>query len=147
MDTNTVAEAIAAISSQHPGFDEHLIGSKDRGVGYAVFIGNQNITEDELSHPAGNEDIRIAPITLGSKNGGVFQIILGAVLIVAGVIVTGMSFGAAAPVGAALIGMGVSMVIGGVVQLLTPMPKGLSAKDRPENTPSYTFNGPLNTQA
>lgn len=123
------------------------MGAKDRGIGYAVFIGKTNITEDELAHPSGSDDIRIAPITLGSKNGGVFNIILGAVLIVAGIVVTGMSFGSAAPIGAALIGMGVSMVVGGVVQLLTPMPKGLSAKDKPANTPSYAFNGPINTEA
>lgn len=112
-----------------------------------MFLGKQNISEDELSHPAGNEDIRIAPVTLGSKNGGVFNIILGAVLVVVGAWISGMSFGLASPIGGAMMTAGYGMIIGGVVQLLTPMPKGLSAKDRPNNAPSYAFNGPLNTQA
>lgn len=100
-----------------------------------------------MNHPAGNADIRIAPIILGSKNSGVFSIILGAVLVVAGIVVTGMSFGAAAPIGAALISAGVAMIAGGVVQLLSPSPKGSASKDKTANTPSYAFNGPVNTEA
>jgi predicted phage tail protein len=62
---------------------------------------------------------------------------LGAVLVV-----VGAYFG-----NPAIIQLGVGLVIGGVAQLLTPMPKGLASKDSPDNTPSYTFNGPLNTEA
>lgn len=136
--------------SQHAGLDEYLINSKDRGIGYAVFVGDRNITEDELNHPAGNEDIRIAPVVMGSKNGGVFSIILGAVLVAVGAIGAYTPFGQAyggGVWGPYVMAAGYSMMAGGVVQLLTPMPKGLSAKDSPPNTPSYTFNGPLNTQA
>jgi hypothetical protein len=50
-------------------------------------------------------------------------------------------------VGNALIGMGVSMIVGGVVQLLTPMPKGPKNTDSPDNKPSYVFTGAVNTQA
>jgi predicted phage tail protein len=117
------------------------MGSKDRGIGFAVFVGKQNITKDELSHPVGSDEIRIAPVILGSKNGGVFNIILGAVLIAASFIPF------LAPVAPYLLSTGVAMVAGGVAQLLTPMPKGLSAKDKPANTPNYSFNGPINTQA
>jgi len=118
-----------------------MVGSKDRGIGYAVFIGKRNIAEDELSHPVGNETIRIAPVVMGSKNGGVFNIILGAVLIAASFIPF------LAPIAPFLMSTGAAMIAGGVVQLLTPMPKGLSSKDKPANTPSYVFNGPINTEA
>lgn len=147
LDTHSPAEAISALGSQHQELAAYLIGAKDRGIGFAVFAGKQNLAEDQLGHPVGNEDIRIAPIILGSKNSGVFSIILGAVLIVIGGLITGWSFGAASPFGTAIAGMGVSMIVGGVVQLLTPMPKSVGSRDRPENTPSYTFNGPINTQA
>jgi predicted phage tail protein len=150
LDTNTTAEAMAALMSQHAGLDEYLIGSKDRGIGYAVFIGSRNIGEDELTHPAGNEDIRIAPVILGSKNGGVFSIILGAVLVVVGAIGAYTPFGQAyggAVWGPYVMAAGYSMMAGGVVQLLTPMPKGLASKDKAANTPSYAFNGPINTEA
>lgn len=120
--------------------------SKDRGIGYAVFVGDRNITEEELAHPVGNEDIRIVPVVMGSKQGGVFQIILGVIIIAAATYFGGPGGGQAAAswYGAAM-GVGISMVIGGVAQMLTPMPKGTSAKDRPNNTPSYAFNGPVNT--
>jgi predicted phage tail protein len=39
------------------------------------------------------EDIRIAPVIIGSKTGGLLQTILGAVLVVVGVVVTGLSYG------------------------------------------------------
>jgi predicted phage tail protein len=89
----------------------------------------------------GNDEIRISPVVIGSKNGGVFNIILGAILIVA----TFIPF--LAPIAPYLMSTGIAMIAGGVLQLLTPMPKGLSAKDRPNNAPSYAFNGPINTQA
>jgi predicted phage tail protein len=143
---NSPAEAVRALCVQIKGFEQWLMESKDHGVAYAVFIGKRNLAEDELDTPPGGEDIRIAPIIIGAKEGGWFQIILGAALIAAGVFISGMSFGLAAPIGQALIGMGVSMIVGGVVQLLAPSPKG-GTRDRPENTPSYAFNGPVNTQA
>lgn len=81
---------------------------------------------------------------MGSKNGGVFSIILGVILIVVGGIVSGMSFGAAAPIGGAMISAGWGLVIGGAVMLLTPVPKGTKNKSV-ENEPSYSFNGAVNT--
>lgn len=89
----------------------------------------------------GNDDIRIAPVILGSKNGGWVNIILGVVLIVVGV----FSYGSTTTQGAALIAAGIGSAIGGVVQLLTPMPKGAKGRDAPENAPSYAFNGAVNT--
>lgn len=49
-----------------------MVGAKDRGIGYVVFVGGRSIGADELRHPVGNDDIRIAPIVMGSKSGGMF---------------------------------------------------------------------------
>lgn len=147
LDTNTPAEAVQYLQSQFPKITAYLMGAKDRGVGFAVFAGKRNLAEDELEHPTGADDIRIAPILMGSKNGGVFNIILGAVLIAVGAYINIGSGGVGTPIGNALIGAGVGMALGGVVQLLTPTPKGLASKDKSANTPSYAFNGPLNTEA
>jgi predicted phage tail protein len=46
-----------------------------------------------------------------------------------------------------MFGMGVSMAMGGVVQLLSPQQRGLSTRDSPDNGASYSFNGPVNTSA
>ncbi|MEO5829821.1 MAG: tail assembly protein, partial [Rhodanobacter sp.] len=139
LDTHSPAEAVQALMSQHKGFREYLMGAKDKGIGFAVFNGKRNLTEDQLNQPTGSEEIRIAPVLTGSKNGGVFSIILGAVLIAAGAYINFISEGGASALGNALIGAGISMVVGGVVQLLSPHPKGLASKDSAANTPGYAF--------
>ena len=131
------AEAISALSVQIPGFRRFLNDASDKGLVFAVFAGKRNLSKDQVGDLTGDEEIRIAPVIEGSKRAGVFQVILGAVLIVAS-FVPGLQF--LAPVG-------ISMVLGGVVQLLSPQPKGLGAKDDPDNQPSYSFNGPVNTSA
>lgn len=141
------AEAVQALIAQLPGFEAYLMGAKDNGFGFAVFIGKRNLKEDELTHPPGDEAIRIAPVVFGSKDGGWLNIIVGAVLIVAGLAVNYFSAGTLAPLGNALIYAGVGMIVGGVVQLLFPPPKLGKPKERPENTPSYSFAGPVNTHA
>lgn len=137
----SVAEAVRALGVLFPGFNEFLATSKDRGLAYAIFYGKQNLAENQLHNPNGGEDIRIAPVIMGAKRGGIFQIILGAILIVAGVFLAGTPFGAP------LIKLGIGLVIGGIVQLLTPVPKGKNGRERPENQPSYSFSGAVNTQA
>ncbi|MEL6098134.1 tail assembly protein, partial [Stenotrophomonas maltophilia] len=42
---------------------------------------------------------------------------------------------------------GWSLAIGGVVQMLSPQPRGLGAKESAENAPNYSMNGPVNVQA
>lgn len=143
LDTNSVGEAVAALSCQLPGFKAHLLGSEARGIGYAVFAGKRNLSLEECGESSGTEDIRIAPIILGSKNGGLFQIVLGAALIVVGSFTSWF----APPVAAAMVSMGWAMVFGGVVQMLSPKPKATKSADSPNNQPSYVFNGAVNTQA
>jgi len=91
-----------------------------------------------LHDPVGDDDIRIAPVIIGGKNGGVFQIIVGVVLLVVSYFVPVL-----APY---LAPIGWGMIVGGVVQLLTPVPHGTKNKSV-DNEPSYSFNGAVNTQA
>src|SRR5688572_16073218 len=137
------AEAVRALCMQIPGFERELMTSKDRGVGYVVYIGKRNVTEEELTWQSGCEDIRIAPVLMGSKKQGLGQIIIGIVLVVVGAVLT--YFGAGS-IGIPIMKLGASMIIGGVIQLLMPAPKP-GDLDRPENQPNYAFNGPVNTQA
>lgn len=146
LSVRTPAEAIKALCVQIPGFERFLSNAKSRGVEFAVFRGKTNIGEDELGF-GGDGEIRIAPVITGSKRGGALQTIVGAVLIVTGLIITGGTFGAASPFGSALIMMGASMVAGGVVQMLSPQAKGLKTSAAPENTPGYAFGSAKNTTA
>lgn len=140
---STPQEAIKALSVTIPGFERFLQTAKDRGLTFAIFNGKRNIGRDELEF-FGTDDIRIAPIIIGSKSGGVFQTILGAVLVVAGFVASFTPFAAASPY---LYMSGASMMLGGVVQMLSPMQGGLAMRESPDNKPSYAFGGPVNTIA
>jgi predicted phage tail protein len=143
MAVSSAAEAVRALCSQIKGFEAYMAQSKDRGEAYAVFYGKTNLSKDELKNPVGPRDIRIAPVLIGSKQQGIFQIIVGIVLIIVGVVGEFATAGTSTQ----LILMGASMIFGGVVQLLAPHPKGSAAGDMAENQPNYSFNGPINTQA
>ncbi|ATN08378.1 phage tail protein [Pseudomonas sp. FDAARGOS_380] len=151
---SNASEAIHALCILVPGFERFLMESKDRGVTYSIFLGRDNIGQDRLKAPPGAADIRIAPVLVGSKRAGSMQTIIGVALIVAASYFSG---GLASGSSSALIGassttgwtfaasMGISMAMGGVAQLMSPMAKGLGTMDRPENRASYSFNGPVNT--
>lgn len=148
---SNTAEAVSALCQMLPGFQRFLYESKDKGLGYACFIGKENINEDGLIYPAGEEDIRIAPIILGSGRGGLFSVILGAALIVGAPYLAGAVWGSSATlaVGIATYApmLGWAMVLGGVSQLLTRQPQGITGVDSPDNGASYNFSGPVNVTA
>ena len=139
----STAEAVRALSVMLPGFQTELMTSGARGIRYACFIGKTNIGKDDLQLAGGAEDIRIAPVMVGAKSGGFLQMVLGGALIAASFLVPGLS----ATFASALLGMGTSMALGGIVQMLSPQQAGSSAADSPENGASYNFNGPVNTTA
>ncbi|EKC5751449.1 tail assembly protein [Cronobacter sakazakii] len=142
------AEACRALSVILPGFEQYMQTAHLRGLRFAVFRGKKNIGQDELKHNSGEEDIRIAPVIAGSKRGGVLQTILGAVLVVGALALGPVGIGAIAGSTAMSIGlMGGSMMIGGMVQMLSPQPGGLASRQDPDNAPSYAFGGPVNTTA
>lgn len=147
---NSTAEAVRALSVQLPGFSRFMLEAKDKGMVFAVFNGKRNLSQEQLEDPVGDDMIRIAPVLQGSKRGGVLQTIVGAILFVAAVYFTGgvgAVFASGAGVWGAVGTIGLSMMIGGVSQMLAPQAKGLGASERPDNQASYSFNGPVNTQA
>jgi predicted phage tail protein len=146
------ADAVRALVALLPGFERELMTSKDKGVAYACFIGKRNIKEEQLIDPPGSEEIRIAPMVMGGKRAGLFQLIVGTVMIVAGFFTAGGTWAALAAAGigstAGMLAMGgLMLALGGVMQMLSPQQKGLSTKDGPDNGTSYNFNGPVNTTA
>lgn len=145
----TSAEAVKALCVNFDGLEGYLMNAKKNGMTFAVFRGKRNIGVQDFKGLAGDSDIRIAPIMEGAKKAGMFQTILGAVMVVAGVIVgvaTGWT-GVGLTFGAGLILSGASMMAGGLYQMLSPQPKGLQGRDDPDNKPSYAFGGSVNTLA
>ncbi|MEL4014399.1 tail assembly protein [Dryocola clanedunensis] len=145
----TTAEAVRALCCTLPGFEKYLTSSNKRGLTYAVFRGKKNISKDDLEYPVTHEVIRIVPVVMGSKKAGALQTILGAVLVVVGVLVSTFTSWTVAGVGvgAAITSMGASMMLGGVVQMLSPQAGGLASKQSADNQASYAFGGVTNTAA
>ncbi|MCM2537722.1 tail assembly protein [Burkholderia glumae] len=143
---SSTAEAVRALDVIVPGFRAFMLSAKDNGMAFAVFNGRRNLAEDELRHPVGDEDIRIAPILMGSKAGGLFQTILGAAIV--GLALWNPAFiGLSQSLVTAGIGLGASMALGGVIQMLSPQASGLAGTSGPNNGTSYYFNGAVNSVA
>lgn len=139
LDTKSPREAFRALAATVPGFRAFILGAQAKGLGFAVWRGRgeqaENLSESQLDEPAGDV-VRIAPMLLGAKS-GVFSIVLGAVLIAAGAYFH-------IPY---LVNAGIAMAAGGVVQMLTPIPKLGKQADSADNQSSNLFNGPVNTTA
>lgn len=140
LDTKSPREAFRALAATVPGFRAFILGAQAKGLGFAVWRGRgeqaENLSESQLDEPAGDV-VRIAPMLLGAKS-GVFQVVLGAVLIAADSLIFHTGY---------LTNVGIAMVAGGVVQMLTPIPKLGKQADSADNQSSYLFNGPVNTTA
>lgn len=149
MSVETPQEAIRALCVVLPGFERFLNNSKKRGITYAVFSGKRNIGKDELEIDRGDDDIRIAPVIIGSKRSGILQTILGAVLVVVGAVVGVMTSwtGVGGVIGSAMVSAGIGLMAGGVIQMLSPQTPGLSSKQDADNQASYAFGSPTNTAA
>lgn len=139
LETGTTTEGFSALKHTIPGFEDFIRESARRGVRYAIFRNRENVGEDRFTM-SGTTEIRIVPVISGSKSGGLLQTIVGVALIVVG------SFTSWAG-GAALVSVGIGMVAGGVLQMLSPVPKAASQQEQAasENKPSYLFNGAFNS--
>lgn len=149
LDVNSPRDAVRLLSANFPDMPKYLVDNSEPG--YHVIVGENSVGEKELLNPAfGSQEIKIIPVVMGSDDGGIFQVVLGAALIVAsggvamGVPIGMFEFGLAAE--GLLSNLGWALVLGGVSQMLFAPPQtDLTPNERPENKPSYAFDGPVNT--
>lgn len=145
-------ELIRAMCSQVPGFKKYVSNAHLNGVRFAFFSGKENIGLQEFDMSSASTEFCMEPIIEGSKRGGVLQIVIGAVALVAAYFTAGASFTVlgvtASTVTTALTGLGISMALGGVIQMLTPQPNyNIGASSSTDNKPNYAFGSPVNTVA
>ena len=133
----SVKELVIAVESQRPGFRDAI----DRDRNYVVRRGDsfktgKDVSEAEIEMNFNSNTWHVLPLPMGYKS-GVFKMLIGAILMVAGMLIPGMGF---------LVKIGFSMFLSGVASMLAPSPKVNHYSDRedPDKKPSYIFNGPLN---
>lgn len=136
LDTGKSWEVFKALQATIPGFEEEVKRLDRLGMRFAIFRNRKNVGQEEFDR-GGTKEIRIVPVVAGSKRGGVLQTVIGAILIAASFI----------PGFQVLLPIGISLVAGGVIQMLSPQAKGLSQSGAPENLPSYAFGSAKNTTA
>lgn len=126
----TPAEAFRALKAIVPGFKEYIL--KNNEPGYHIFLGKVDIDTQELTMTTSSEVIKIVPATIGS--GGIFKVILGA--LIAYFVPGGQK-------------IGISLMLSGISEILfaPPKQKGIGTNEKPDNAPSYIFNGAVNTVA
>jgi predicted phage tail protein len=143
-DLRTPADAIKLLCINSPKFQDELIHAHEHGVGYRLIQAGADLDVEDLHLPFGSKDLILVPVIAGS-GGGVGKVIAGAVLVVAAIAVAvtfapagagflgfgnaaitastagaGATFAASASI--ALGSIGLSLVLGGVSQLLSPQP-------------------------
>lgn len=127
----TVAEVIEGLSRQVPT----LQPTAKLGRVRVVVAGFD--TEDDLYAPLGDlEDLHIVPQMMGDKDGGLSQILIGAVLI-------GVSFipGVGPALSSMLLQAGVLQILGGIAAMLAPQPEN----DQENQDKSRYLGAPRNT--
>lgn len=150
-DVASVAEAVRFLVANFPAVEKHMADQH-----YKVSVGEYELTLDDLHNPVGHQEIKIVPVVAGA-GGSTSQILLGIGLVAASFLLPGAGlFGAtsvfgvgAAQGGAVLAGLGTafsaigaSLVLGGVSQLLSPVPtntQGAGSNTDPRKT--YSFSG------
>ena len=118
LDVQTAREATHAIACQNKEFKRFMLESDKLGLKFAVFLGRKNIAENDIDNVTDTDVIHIVPRIVGS-GGSAFnwlQVVAGAVLVGVGA----FTFGATTATGAALIGAGIGMFVGGVAGLFMP---------------------------
>lgn len=139
---SSAAEAIRFLCSNFPQLEAHM---SERH--YRVSTGRHQIGLDELHNPSGQAIIRIAPV-VGGAGGAFGRIAIGAALIAASFFTGGATIGLGASsiaVSSVVFGVGASLALGGIAQLLTPTPR-LATGENSDADPrkSYSFSGVQN---
>jgi len=142
LDVQTAREATHAIACQNAEFKRFMLESDKLGLKFAVFLGRKNISANDIDNITDTDVIHIVPRIVGS-GGNAFnwlQVVAGAVLVGVGA----FTFGATTATGAALIGAGIGMFVGGVAGLFMPT-VDMSNQDPDGNKANKGFGSAVTT--
>jgi predicted phage tail protein len=155
-DVATAAEAVRMLVANFPGLEQHMAEQH-----YRVTVGTYDLGLDEIHDPAGQQEIKIVPVVAGA-GGGVGKIVAGIALVALAIVLapagagflglgaglkatvaSGLATGFISAAASSAIGaIGFALVVGGVTQLVSPVPKvpqGGGSDNDPRKT--YNFSG------
>ena len=134
-------EAISALAANFKQFRNHIAKGN-----YKILLGSKEMEDlSELHTPISTkEKITIVPVIEGAGS-GTAKIFAGIAILGVAAVSLWNPWGAVwvGKAGLALLGVGLSTTLGGVTQLLTPLPKAPTIEKGTD--PSFAFGGPSNT--
>jgi predicted phage tail protein len=138
---NSPAEALRAIDVNTKGRFSQYLQKEGKTKFYKVAIQNKKnlLSEKEITNPTGSGDIYITP-TISGKSSGTGKIIAGVVLIAVSLYFD-PSGSTGQAIASAMISAGASLILGGIVQLLTPVPTDADPNQDDELRSSNLFRG------
>jgi len=152
VEVNSVGQAVSFLLNNFPQLEKYMSPKY-----YQVKVGNYDIDKDEIHYPVGKEDIHFVPAITGAGR-GFGRIILGAALIGGAFLFTPLtmgsffspivapgSFAAATGLTKAVVGIGASLVLSGVSDLLFPLPQPQDFNSEEDPQLSFSFSGLQNT--
>ena len=149
---DSLSRAVSFLINNFPGIEKYMNPKY-----YQVKVGNYAISEDEIYHPIGEQDIHFVPVISGAGR-GLGKVLLGAALIGLAIAAPGAGFafgkggigfiatGAAPSAFMAGVGnLGIALLLTGVSEMLTPLPKKRDFNNEEDPRLSYNFSGTQNT--
>ena len=145
-EVHSAAQAMRFLVVNFPQLERHMA---DRY--YKVSVGNWELTQEELTYPNGQEDIKIIPVIGGEGGRGFGRVLMGAALIGVGVLSGGATFAGGSFTGVGFLGgttavlgnVGIALALTGIAEMLTPVPTISEMEQDPRN--SFNFSGIHNT--
>ena len=146
---NTTAQAVSFLVNNFPELESHMANKY-----YQVLLDKEDVNIDELHFPIGKSDIKFVPVISGS--GGIGKALFGGALIALSFGVGGLftapliqsgtfSFAAAGLGAKAAFGIGASLVLSGVSDMLFPTPKMPQFSSEQDPRLSFSFSGTQQT--
>ncbi len=148
VEVNSVGQAVSFLLNNFPQLEKYMSPKY-----YQVKVGNYDIDKDEIHYPVGREDIHFVPAITGAGRGGFGRILLGAALIGGAFLFGGLTFAggfgkslaAASGLTKAAFGVGSALLLGGVSDLLFPLPQPQDFNSEEDPRLSFSFSGLQNT--
>tara|TARA_R100001224_G_scaffold98822_1_gene69321 strand:+ start:1599 stop:2219 length:621 start_codon:yes stop_codon:yes gene_type:complete len=150
---DTLSSAVSFLVNNFQGIEKFMSPKY-----YQVKVGDYSVDENEFAHPIGREDIHFIPVISGAGR-GFGKILLGAALIAGAFIinpaisfsfskgVTGFSTltGVSGFFTKAAVGLGASLLLSGVSEMLFPLPDVPSVENPEDPRLSFSFGGTQQT--
>ena len=146
LKVSSPSKALQLIEANHPGFISDIRNNLKQYPRYRVLVDGVARDMKTYTMKCRAKVIKFIPLIEGA--GGGFRFVLGAVMVA--IAVWNPTIGGAALMSASTAGMvgaaGVSLMIGGLVEMLTKTPKSTTDTDERKDKTSRYFDGPVNTE-